>query len=354
MKGNEIMNHITRDKMPDMEQVREICHTQTAQTAWQRPSVRRLRWYTAAIITAVSLAFASTAYAVGVMIYERSRLDTGGTWEYVFVPEDDPEYIQRRDDAHYGRLIYNSPNAVIPWRFLYDDRYFYDEPENAAAINGMLSGKVFLADGSPFPYDLLVHGTFTLPAVNPEWADYGPFIFEGYHIDSRGHLLYNAAGEEIGYIRAWSQHSKILRLEILTVEEYEEKEGYKNTFEEAVAFLGREPRLPAVNTEKLNPPIFDIKSWVSVMYVCNDTNLMNRSVRIHIENARGSGEIPWERSFPGAAAEYTIVNTTVFKITGHNYATHFIWLHDGLVYRMYPPTDASDDWIRDVIGSLVR
>jgi len=63
MKGREIINHINRAKMPDLEEVRAMCHTQE-QNVPHRRSIGGLHLTTAAAIVFASLIFVSAAYAV--------------------------------------------------------------------------------------------------------------------------------------------------------------------------------------------------------------------------------------------------------------------------------------------------
>ena len=60
MKGYDLVSRLAREDMPDLEQVREICHKQTLTKNQQ---VKRLRWPTAAVVATVVIILSTTAYA---------------------------------------------------------------------------------------------------------------------------------------------------------------------------------------------------------------------------------------------------------------------------------------------------
>ena len=352
MKGKEIIHEMTRAKMPDTEQVRATCHAAQREMAWDteaqseasgRFGLRRMRLGMAVIVAAVTMLFAGTAvYALGVavgIIGAGERLDVGGEFEYVFVAPDDPEYLAMWDDAFHSALVYVVNDPSIPWRQNPGD--FSYRAERAHRINALLVGQIYTADGAPFPYDLFV------PHDNP-------FNFEGvaeiwYRMDTRGHVLHNADGEQIGSIRTWEQHDVILEMRILSLEAHIRQEAFANTFEDVTRLLGTSVHLPTVHLEAFNAPVFSVclySRWAVVYFVRPGTQGSYAHIRIRFENAR-VGEYPlFQRIFPGTATHHIIADTDVFEISGNQYATYFMWEHDGIVYRLYPPY-CSSSWDED-------
>jgi len=319
MKCRDLIAKIVREDMPDVEKVREACHTQVHQK-----KIPRLRWAMTAFIA--TLLFVGSAYAVSVMLPQ--RVDPGGDIEFVLVAEDDPEYWERRDGRNHGQLIYKSPNAVLPYRFIFAPSVInvHFETEHRARINQMLEGAFFIEDGSVFPYE------FLSPTFN-----------------TRGHTLYTATGNEVVYIRIWYENHFPARFEFLTIDQFNARYGYSATFEEAAAILGAEFRLPAL--PGYDGPMFSTNHGVAVVYVSPPDRWRTEAVFFRISNERAEGQEPFELTRPGVAERFYIEETAVYKISSMYYATLFTWAFDGLVYQLYPPTRLTDEYEREYIFS---
>jgi len=346
MKGNEIIHEMNKAKMPDAEQVRQACHATQSTTVWNTQSetrgwlgLRRMRLGVAAMVAVVTLVFAgSAAYAVGVavgIIGAGQRLETGGSTTYVFVPRDDPEYLANWDSAIHGMPIYISVQVDSPWyanaaggRFL---------PDDAHVINAMLDGMLFLADGNPFPYDLLVYD-------NPHGFE--DDFWQRYTADTRGHALYDANGGYIGSIRVWEQRGELIDIEIQTLSNLMGYLGYHDTLEDALYALGTDFNLPTVHIDAFSAPVFNVwegQQSVAVFFLYENSIGTAGHIRLHMEAARYDGSPIWERRFPGEAAHFIIAGTDVYQITGEQYATYFLWEHEGIIYRLFPPFSLADE-----------
>ncbi|MCL2363424.1 MAG: hypothetical protein FWC71_02035 [Defluviitaleaceae bacterium] len=338
MKGNEIIHEMNKAKMPDAEQVREACHEAQHATVWNtedakepsgRLGLRRMRMGVAAMIAVAAVLFAGSAvyaYSAG-LIFAGGRLETGGRTTYVFVADDDPEYLERWENAYGSALILSVNHPYIPWYFNLNDRAF--DPPRARRINALLSEQLFLADGSPFPYPLIVPGPHTWHIVN-----------------TRGHELYNAYGEKIGTIRTWEQNNEILELRFLTMDEHLAQHGYTCTLEDIQHALQAQVNLPTVHVDDFYAPLF--RAWpgqktASITFVHPNAQVPAEHLLLRVESLHADNNIASEWMRPGEAAPRIIADTTVYKITGGQYATYFLWEHEGILYRLFPPTAWSTD-----------
>jgi len=355
MKGKEIINYIHRDKMPDIERVREKCHGQPGAGS----NIRRLRWSTVAAVAACLL-FASAVYAAGIMVYE--RFDTGGSTEYVFVPYDSPEYQERLIDAIVSQPIYYGRHFDSDYSFPYKFEWYCEE-ETAHFLIQMLAGKVFTSDGGPFE----------LMTVN-----YDPFNDTcTFKAGDRGNVLYNADGCEISIIYLDYVRDKELRLvtqgvTIMTIDEYEERFGFHDSYEDAAALFGRDIRLPAVHMERFETPMFQVwdtsDTWrdgesgewlffkhkrVQVWFPVIAHEWSDTGMYLIVEKERNEHTDPLLWYIPGGIEEFEITGTAVHKITSQGYAVSFNWIHDGLVYILYPTNILTDEQIKEIIRSMI-
>jgi len=362
MKGNKIINEMNRAKMPDIEQVREACHAAQNTAVWNtstqsqtsgRFGLRRLRLGTAMLMATVALIFAgSAAYAVGVavgIIGAGERLDVGGRFQYVFVPAGDPEYLERWDAAFHALPIFITSHTGSPWHSLFYRSDGFEtrfSAARAAWVNAELEGQIFLADGSPFPYDLIVEEA-------GQWIDEGLGAVQSYRADSRGHELYNADGEHIGIINAMEQHGVFQSVWIVTLAEHLERDGYINTLEEVEYALGATVRLPNRHLEDYAAPVFNAspgRSGVSAVFApLNEDGYLQR-IWMQFETVR-TDDTPWEHLITGQATLLEIAGNPVYQITTANGHTHFTWEHEGIIYRLYLPFTFMYDVITPVFSN---
>jgi len=347
MKGQEIINHITHEKMPDVQQMREICLTQPVQA---KRHFKRLRLSTAAAIVAVFVIFASVAYAIVDRAYQ--RVATGGMWDIVLLPDDD-----------YGRQIYQERNEGrrtghhVYWALggnIYTGRI---NAEAARFINQQLEGQIFASDGSAIDFELAV----SLPGI---------LSFGRYHLDDRGNTLYTADGYPVGSISLFrTNDNELYSVAIRTQAQEEEIRGFNSSYEEVRAVLGKALRLPAVHIDKFQPPCFDLRDmwphlpepgWhVSVRYTINEItgifDFCRYEIRIFIENTRGEDGPPLLTMYylGGEAIARYIAGVTVYELNIPDHMLHFVWEKDGLAYRLTPSPVFTHEQIMEVIYSMV-
>lgn len=388
MKGKDIIGEIARTKMPDTEQVREFCHQAQAQTTQTAPCLpakqgfRRLRWSTVAIAAAAMLIFAGAAYAAGAAIYERffsfadegivvkDSFHPGGAVIYELVQPDCPEYIELWEGAivTFNSFIYISPNAYYTPGVRFGTSHRFSENE-AGIINRLIAGKIFIADGSPFPYDLLVQFDSELLTWfrRPIYSFDGDRITESdddylFAFDNHGHLLYNVYGEEIGAIWVSIEDGRIINVRLETITQLKAERGYNDTFESAAEILGAELRLPTVHMEGFDPPMFRARGSSASVIFLNASDVPFGRIWIAIEQTSNT---PHVRRMAAEALQVEIAGTTVTKVFGERYATYFTWNHDGLVYRLYPPMRRcvvtgqgvfafTDAQLYEIIESMIR
>jgi len=351
MKGQDLVNRLARDGMPDLEQVRENCHRQAAP---QKPLVRKLRWSTAAAIAAC-LVFATVVYAATVIM---ERFDTGGSMALTPVAYDSTEYQEQRASMFHMRPVYVSSHAdefLPPFiRFVSHEYFEGFDSETARMINEALAGKIFTADGTPF-----VLMTTMLNMLNQEL----------YRADAGGNVLYNADGDKIGMINTLTTfdgeftafgYDGLLWVEILTVADLERLYGFTATYEDALLHLRRNFRLPTVHIEGLNPPKFRLEGFaetlgrVNIRYVSEGTFFDD--LILSVENIRDESIEPAHLYFAGEIIEFEIAGLTIHKTASHTAPSSsvFWWIYDELVYSLIPPATLTDRQIEEIIRSMIE
>jgi len=344
MKGKDLINKVIRVDVPDMEQVRKDCHRKAMS---QLQPIKRLRWSVAAVVAACFL-FATAAYATSVII---NRVDTGGTMEFIMIPNDCPDYHARWAESIIATPVYvNRYSDVLP-QLLRIERPTFDS-DTAQVISGMLVGRIFTAGGISF--DLMTAIPYQYPIM--------------YWADDRGNVLYNEYGYEVGEIRLLTRTNsesiwEPLDITITSRADFEIEWGYNNTFDEAIALVGRNLRLPTVHIEEFSPPRFRVidmhgrlSSGVTIRFIGNDTELWFEDMLIYVENVRDGNSEPWSIYMPGEITQLEIAGVTAHKITADRYATQIFWIHDGLVYRLIPPGNnmLTDKQLAEIIQSMIE
>jgi len=348
MKGREIINRITREKMPDIEQVREACQARPVQP---RRGRKRLRLSVAAAFAAVLILFTAAAYAIAGMVYQ--RVETGTGWDIVILPNDE-----------YGRQIYNEWSAgwitgrSIYWTICRNNHTDTFNAEAARFINEYLKGQVFTSDGTAIDFELAVPMT-------------GIFSYRRHHIDDRRNTLYTADGHQIGcimFFRTSDNEPHMVR--IRTIAQVEAQYGFNSTYEEARAAFGEALRLPAAHTEMFVPPCFDLNDWQLHPYHSHLHLRVRYSTReprgildwcpdrmsITVETARDGYDGPHGTMYylGGEATAHDIAGVAVYEINPWHSIRYFVWVHDGLAYRLNPPLSFSREMAMDIIRSMVE
>lgn len=298
---------------------------------------------------------------------------SGGEVERFVSPEDenifvaaedayaDEPFREPGDEGVFAMTLYLSPNANTPETFLYGSAW--PSFRSVYKIDELLEGKLFDAAGRPF-HD---------PQLRRMEIQDDAFYF----FDTGGHYLFNEYAQEIGVIRVLYENRIPVGLEILTVEEFEEHEGFIESFEAAAYFLGAEFRLPTEHMEIYGEPMFaESHSWLNesgrlmVMFDAEDRpEAMGRrsaALIIFIEDL-GGADIDYyiERFMPDKYIERpAIAGTIVRRLTRDTLSTLYMWEHNGLLYSVSPPRGVnvtgqvpynifSEQEIRGLIASMV-
>ena len=352
MKGSEIINHIARDKMPDIENVREICLSQPGSVS----IARRIRLRTAVVFVAALVAFATVAYAVMDRLYQ--RVETGGIMDIVIFP-DTPEGRQAYEEHTADRSIISG--WLIYCGFTDNTHYNTVDAETVQFINDELDGQLFAANGDIIDFELLV------PAS-------GPSSFRQYQVDDRGQGLYTADGYRIGSILFMTcTNDEPYGVKIETKVFVEAEIGFNTTFEDAVAAFGKPFRLPTAHIDMFQPPRFNLTDlfrgrwhtpewFVGVNFTVAELNHIRDwcfySMRIIIERAKDEDD-PYSRHatvyfIGGEAIAHDIAGITVYELNLPERMLHFTWMHDGFVYNLYPSYKFTHDQTMDVIRSMIE
>jgi len=349
MKSRDLIKQLVREDMPDLEQVRENCHTQAI---LQGRKAQRLRWSAAVAVTAC-LMIVTVVYAASVII---DRFDTGGTMQFIPVAYDSPQLQAQRESMIMSLPIYANNRSDISPRFMQLNPQEYMayiwgfdgfSAEDAQVINDMLAEKIFTADGEPFVL------MTAIPNQNL------------YRADDRHNILFNENGHEIGIIRiAATWEGEFVWADILTRTEFEEMFRYAAAYHEGAALLGQHFRLPTVHTEKFNSPSFRLEYWtepetgehirrVIVRYMEGDA--AHNDLIIVVETTREEMTEPLSTLY--TAAEITkieIAGITVAKMTYAGYSSTFSWIYDDLVYNLLPPSGVfTDGELEEIIESML-
>lgn len=331
MNGREIINHIVREEMPDLEQVRNICVQQSNVISCPK----RIRWSVAAAFAAV-LVLATAAYAVGIVI---NRLDTGGGAEFIMTPYDSPEYQEHRANMVAAWPLYvsnNSPESVL--RVFSPDSLAHFDADATLVINKLLAGRIFIAYGTAFEL---------MAAV--------PSLSGVYQADSRGNVLFNEDGYEIGiiYVNATLDKEPV-SVDIFTLAEIEGGNA-PSTHDEARVFLGRDFRLPTAYTDGFQPPRFYLSDLRGVVHVRYMREQPYGYMHLTIEHIRGESEQAIGVFVAdGEITALEIAEATVYRIDVGGVASRFVWQHDGLVYVLYPSRILTDLQHKQIIRSMLE
>lgn len=357
MKGKEIIDHIIRAEMPDIEQVREKCFQQEVNiTHGYR---RQLRWSTVAAAFVMFLVLSTVVYAAAVFIGQ--RFDTGGSMEFIFVDEEG--FTEFWGDSFGGAPIYRSPRGIIrdsEFLMFAESKYWAQfDADTAHLVNELLEGRIFTADGSPFQ--------LVVPIANWEWY---PLM---YRADDRGDTLFNIYGEEIDTIFVFLRFDDGTPewADILNEEDaISQGWHYSDTFEDAVRVLGN-IRLPVL--EGFDEPVFEVidipghyrDTGYEYMWLPDFRNVFIRyrpvgeswhmGFMLFVEPIRSESEASTQLPVQdGVVHEHAIADTTIYEIIGHGQVNLFVWHYDGLVYRLSPSGNFNTAQSLEIIRSMIE
>jgi len=338
MNGKEFLNKLAREKMPNIDQVRDQIHAHEemqvalAASVPRRSFFKRLQWRTAVLITAASLIFAGAVTAVGVVMHDRvEHVDVGSPTKIVLLPYDCPEAREYAgNNIRRFAFIYISSNSDRNRNSL----GLIANSHNVRLLNEELAAQLYLADGSPFPYPFMV--------------SIGNGFYRGH---ARGHVLFDASGNEIYEMNVMWQGDELYQLSIQTAPQDDRfvQENRDASFADAVAVLGVAFTLPDVDAEQFQPPTFhtigaDGFGFVQVRFSERnsiDDAPSSRDIAINIQPQRADGEEPSARIMLGAAEILEIAGTTVYRIVDDRRIRLYIWAHNGLAFELIPPVTGS-------------
>ena len=345
MKYRDLISQVVREDMPDLEQVRENCHRLAIP---QKPIVRKLRWSVAAAMAAC-FALVTVVYAASVII---QRFDTGGTTQFISVDYDSPQLQAQMEGMIPIRQIYVNSRADISPRFMQFNPQEFEGfegfgHEEAMLINEILAGQIFTADGEPF---------VLMTAIPNQNA---------YQADSRGNILFDTDGHEIGTVRigtTWD--GEIVWSEVVTLAEFEESFRFAALFQDGVELLGQHFQLPTVHMERFDPPVFRLYNWtdsitgqdvrrITVRYMEGD--IFANDLIITIETVSDESTEPLGTWYTTAEiTENEIAGITITKMAFSNYTFSFYWIFEGLVYSLNPPSAVfTERQLEEIIRSML-
>ena len=360
MKGKDIISYIHRDKMPDIQQVRNQCIQQEIGKA--KINMGRLRWSTAAAVLAVFLILSTTVYAA-VLIYQ--RLDTRGMTEYVAMSAED--YQAWLSGLLHSNALYISPSGVQRFTNFWgpSDRplaTWHLDSAVAQQVNMMLEGRVFTNQGEPF--QLMTETQAGLTTL--------------YAADDRGYTLYCHDGKEIDTIRLWiTGDGSPYRVDIYNVGDLCDRFGYTYTREDALQLMSG-LRFPDVYG--LDEPLFRVYYIPGEYLTCfHCRGEMLPTIRRVVMRYRYVGQcwdsafvisVEYQRAddantcsqciglretpiFEGRFREHIIAGTVVHEVIERRRTVRFVWQHDGLVYTLIP-LDADFEQSMEAICRMVE
>jgi hypothetical protein len=266
--------------------------------------------------------------------------DTGGS--YIMVPVGETEYniYLESSGAITASAIYRHDLAIQP---VIDER-------TMQILDEYLKDRVFTAAGDAFDLFIPVPG--------------------GFQADDKGYSLYDEVGRAIGYISyrrlGNDDPSGIM---ILTVNEVDAWFVYNDTYDEAVAFLGKDFRLPAIHTDGFGPPTFRKSGGEDYEMIARITG--RRAVYVlldgdpgmyfFVETNRGSetdAEV-WHAT-DAVITMGEIAGVTVYKISGER-MNRYTWTYNDLTYMFFQnldhPTNINfftDEQYEDIIRSMIE
>ena len=387
MKGSEIINHITRDKMPDIEQIRERCMNRSNHARGSGFRTRPMRFSTAAALVIAFFVFSTAAYAIGSAIYQRfDRFDTGGRMDIVLLPDDDygrQVLAEWRETFTVGTTLYYSRASYVnEHRDGVTSRFAsvpgteqvlgvgVIEARHVQAVREMLAGKIFTAEGNEIDFELIVPTTEEMRLISSRYNN-------RYYIYDRGNTLYTADGYAIGAIHLHSSYPRIEPVRVTIITEAELDYFHLYTYDEAAYFLGSDFRVPVAHVEMFQPLIINIHRSVDLRGHVSEFRGISLLFNIHeihprrewcsqpmsiiIERIRDeySNAAHTQYGLGGEIVEHDMAGVTVHEIItlcvfGIFQQVKFSWIYDGLVYTLRPSPALTHEQTMDVIRSMIE
>ena len=269
--------------------------------------------------------------------------DPGGS--YIIAPIDEDDYFNSLDSSvvSISYIMYQYDFRI---QEIIDERVMQE-------IGEYLHGRIFTADGKPYELFVPVPG--------------------GFQADDKGNTLYDEDGREIGAIRyTRSRDGSFCGIDIESIEEVEEQTerlAFTDTYDEAVAFLGKDFRLPATLTDGFGPPTYRRNGGEDYEMVARITG--RRAVYVSLDGDPGmyffveanrDSETDVKTWYvPDAViTEGEIAGVTVYKISDER-MNRYTWTLDDLTYMFFQimvhPNNVNcftDEQCEDIIRSMIE
>lgn len=291
--------------------------------------------------TAVLLIIVLSASAYAVYSYvtwtQTGSADSGGS--FVMEPVEKEEF-----DSYLESTGTVSLRTI--YRYNFNEQPIVDE-ETMRVLNKYLKDRVFTADGAAFELFVPVSG--------------------GYQANDKGCTLYDEAGRVIGDIRANNVGTAAPNgITILSVAEVEKWFAFTDTYDEAVAFLGKDFRLPTVLTDGFSPPAFRKNGDETLVKATG-----RRAIYISLDGEPGmyyfvetnrdaSADATVWYATDSVITEGEIAGVSVSKISSED-LNRYTWSLDGLTYMFFQfkshPVSVncfSDEQCEKIIRSMIE
>lgn len=291
---------------------------------------------TAVLVCAVLTATAYAVYSYVTWV-QAENADPGGS--FIMEPINEAEYNTYLESS--GTIT-----SSTVYRHDFKNQHVVDE-RTMQAIEEYLTGMVFTADGDAFELFVPVSG--------------------GFQADDRGNVLYDKDGRAIGdisYERIGA--GDLIGIRILPIEEVDKWFEFSDTYDEAVAFLGKDFRLPTIYTDGFGPPTFRVNGDESLVEL-----LGRRAVYISldgdpgmyffVEVNRDTGDDAWSWYTPDSiVTEGEIAGVSVYKIINEE-SNRYTWSLDGLTYMFFQfkshpiyNNSFTDEQCEEIIMSMIE
>jgi len=396
MRGKEVISYIHHDKVPDFDKVLEKCIMQSVITDTYNVGRKRAthkykpgdisvphhnnkvashrphRFSRLAASLVGFVLFCTVVFAV-LTAYERFeyggfsavfpgrgepyfQLDFGGSivWEVVqnaCLTGLDPPITS------FSPLYVNINSDVIPSALstCMNQRFCSD---TIIAINEMIEGKVFRANGSAF-------------VVRDAFPGQGQYFMQDT-------VLFDSYGHEIGMIcGVYTYDRQLIGIRITTREQFEAEWGYRYSLAHVADFLWQDvyfPLLDGFNAPRFNL-MHEVPTWqsgegwidvgvraVSVRYIYTDRPWWSTEMAIFVENVRSDDEEPlvirnYHIGSAGAITELDIAGMAVTKIANENVVHpryNFIWTHNNLIFNFNPSYESTLEEAIEIVNKFLQ
>ena len=192
----------------------------------------------------------------------------------------------------------------------------------------------------------------------------------GFQAYDKGYALYDEIGRAIGdisYFRVGTDDPSGIM--ILSIEEVDAWFVFSDTYDEAVAFLGKDFRLPAIHTDSFGPPTFRRNGGDDCEIIARITG--RRAVYVSLDGDPGmyffaeanrDSETDAEAWYATDAVITVgeIAGVTVYKISDEK-MNRYTWTYNDLTYMFFQIMDHprninsfTDEQCEDIIRSMIE